>query len=642
MSNTQGEQDELDAFAMGSSSPLGSLLLVFGLVEVHAGFIPENCTDYGLQFERVFSVPGEAAMLNTTLVSPDVFDFRTVPYNVTWFNSKTGREISNLTGRLHAAGETLWLLNTTRDDSGDYVGVVRTPSKCYMQATKLIVDLPSDGECGRPQKTEQMLTKGAHDKLHCPLKDYISKLDSYNIPSSLQWFKGCDPIVDGTGGYEYRSKTKLTIKGVKSHHSDSYTCTLTFTLGGTTGSVSESIIANVIDLYSLVPQVHNPANTTIKAKLGSNLTQRCLVFVPGIGQPFIDVWWWVGNEMIFNMHPSDGIYTSLIRSWSEEVPKIGTWIERLLMLPALREEDLNTNYTCRVQSSRGHPEAYFTLQPEDPNIMLPIGLVLCGVMVLFIISVILFYTFKIDIVLSFRRAFPVFYKCEDSDGKLFDAYVAYPQPHAHGYSKEVEVFALQTLPHVLENKCDYKLFIAGRDCLPGQAIVDSVEENLQASRRFLLLYNASTFTGSHADSLRCNNNNTISDERDCNVKSKTNKNLDGCEKVYPNNRQQLECVEAMHRALLERSLKVILVELEEVSPAQMAHFPESVRHLRRKQGAVHRWKNRRTKTCMSCAEDEEKAEDSRSSSRFWKEIRYHMPVRGKRKTYPEKTALLNL
>lgn len=56
----------------------------------------------------------------------------------------------------------------------------------------------------------------------------------------------------------------------------------------------------------------------------------------------------------------------------------------------------------------------------------------------------------------------------DLDGRLYDAYVAYPQPGALGFSKEVETFALHILPQVLENACGYKLFIPGRDCLPGQ------------------------------------------------------------------------------------------------------------------------------------------------------------------------------
>lgn len=54
------------------------------------------------------------------------------------------------------------------------------------------------------------------------------------------------------------------------------------------------------------------------------------------------------------------------------------------------------------------------------------------------------------------------------DGKLYDAYVAYPQPCEFGFSNEVETFALHTLPQVLEKACGYKLFIAGRDSMPGQ------------------------------------------------------------------------------------------------------------------------------------------------------------------------------
>lgn len=66
----------------------------------------------------------------------------------------------------------------------------------------------------------------------------------------------------------------------------------------------------------------------------------------------------------------------------------------------------------------------------------------------------------------FKRKFSLF--SADSDGKLYDAYVAYPAACSSGYNTEVENFAIHTLPQVLEKACGYKLFIAGRDCLPGQ------------------------------------------------------------------------------------------------------------------------------------------------------------------------------
>lgn len=98
---------------------------------------------------------------------------------------------------------------------------------------------------------------------------------------------------------------------------------------------------------------------------------------------------------------------------------------------------------------------------------------------------------------------------------------------------------------------------------------------------------------------------------------------------------------------------MILLELEEISPDQLALFPESVRHLRKKQGAVCLWKNQRQKQQWRSCKSETQAEKTSGNNtqlllnlspslRFWKEIQYQMPVRGKRAMYPEKTALLNL
>lgn len=49
--------------------------------------------------------------------------------------------------------------------------------------------------------------------------------------------------MDGKGKYAYIDKTTLKIRGVDNEDNGYYTCTLTFTLGGITGSVSETIDA---------------------------------------------------------------------------------------------------------------------------------------------------------------------------------------------------------------------------------------------------------------------------------------------------------------------------------------------------------------------------------------------------------------
>lgn len=87
--------------------------------------VTENCTDYKVQFERVFSVPGDTAMLNSTLLSPDVFNFTNMSYNITWYNKKTGQEVFNQTGVILVRGEALWFLNVKLEDQGEYVSLLR-------------------------------------------------------------------------------------------------------------------------------------------------------------------------------------------------------------------------------------------------------------------------------------------------------------------------------------------------------------------------------------------------------------------------------------------------------------------------------------------------------------------------------------
>nr|XP_057938315.1 uncharacterized protein LOC131135912 [Doryrhamphus excisus] len=607
---------------MGLRVYVGTLL--FWIYWTAAVWAEDNCTDYRLQFERVFTVPGDVGMLNCTLVSPDVFDFTAVPYDVSWYRLETGRPLANVSGRVLVLGETLWLLNVTLEDHGQYQCVVRTGSGCYKQSTQMVVERRVDGECGRPQKAAQVLTIGVTDTLSCPLRDVTKKLDSYHVPFSITWYKGCDLIEDGSEGHVYRSKARLKIQDVDPQNNDTYTCTLTFTLGGVTGSVSETIEAWVQEDYCFLPQVLKPANEIFKAPLGSRLTRACQVFVPCIGKvpedPMVDIFWLADNEFVFSTDAADRIFTSQQRVWTGSGPSKGVWLERLLTIGRLKQEDFLINYTCRAYSGRGLPQGHFAVLPQEPSAVVPVSCALSGVTALFIATVVIYFLFKIDIVLCFRMSFPVLYANEDCDGKLFDAYVTYPLNCEADFSDEVCTFALHVLPQVLEKACGYKLFIAGRDSLPGQAMVDSVQDNMLASRRLLLLYSASSFISS--------NNNNIS--------------------VCLDPQRQHECVTAMHRALLEGTLKVVLVELEEVTPAQLAVFPESLRHLRRKQGAVCWWKNQRTRrksSSRTCSTTLDKADASNSlspSSRFWKEMRYHMPVKGTRGVGPERIALLKV
>lgn len=123
------------------------------------------------------------------------------------------------------------------------------------------------------------------------------------------------------------------------------------------------------------------------------------------------------------------------------------------------------------------------------------------------------------------------------------------------------------------------------------AVVDVVEDALKRCRRLLLLYTASSLCSPEA--------------------------LEWAE-------QQA----GLYRALVENTIKIVLLEMEDIQ--DLRRLPESIRLIREKQGALQAWKRR--KRWMFCnGTSEERVTSLEPSERFWREVRYHMPVRGKAK-----------
>ncbi|KAG7463619.1 hypothetical protein MATL_G00178530 [Megalops atlanticus] len=552
---------------MGLKSLILLMSAVFlSTVAVAAG---EECRDYKVQFERVFTVPEEAAVLNCTLASPDVFDLSSTSYNISWYEQRTGRELSTGAGRIWARETMLWFLNSTMEDAGHYECVLRTSNKCFKQTSVLVVNETKLGDCGRPNKAIQMLTVIANGHLSCPLFTYMSHADSY----SLKWYKGCDLIQDGHK-YKYVGQNKLLVQHVSPSDTGDYTCRVTFSLAGTVGHAAETIQCQVKEEWNLRPWMSEPVNETIKAHLGSPFSKTCKVFVPGQGNHMVLVYWYDEFDLISTDASNRVHQTHLSKVKGEN----GEWVQALLNFTAVKEEDFNHTYLCVVISDRDFITGNFTLQPSDPDLRLPLVILFTGLVLAFFVGVAAYRTLKIDVVLCCRNSFPYLYTGSGADGKVYDAYVVYPRMSEGGSCRSAEAFALHTLPHVLER----------------MSIVDSVQENMAKSRRLLLLYTASTFSESGSALL-------------------------------------FEQQAGTHSALVEGTIRVILVELEEVTDYSL--FPESVLHLRRKQGAIRWWKRRggRREGSALCP-----------SSRFWKQVRYNMPLRGGPAACLEKNSLLNL
>ncbi|XP_047708503.1 interleukin-1 receptor-like 1 isoform X2 [Prionailurus viverrinus] len=173
-------------------------------------------------------------------------------------------------------------------------------------------------------------------------------------------------------------------------------------------------------------------------------------------------------------------------------------------------------------------------------------------------------------------------KRRSPNGKIYDAYVIYPRNYTNSPERAsaVEYFVYQILPDVLENKCGYNLCIYGRDMLPGEDAATSVETNIRKSRRHIFILTP--------EITHCR------------------------EFAYE---QEI----ALHSALIQNDSKVILIELEALSKPggmQFGELQDSLKHVVEMQGTI-KWK------------EDDVANKRSLNSKFWKHVRYHMPVPNK-------------
>ncbi|XP_056096872.1 interleukin-1 receptor type 1 [Rhinichthys klamathensis goyatoka] len=558
-----------------------------GVISNKEPFVSESCRNFGLAFERMFAVPGESPLLECPLHIQALFDPAETPYNVTWVEERTGSEIS-AGPNVSLSGTSLWFPNISLQSQGTYVCVLRTQSQCYRQAAVLVVSEMTSGDCERPVRGLQWISAGVNDVLACPLKRYIRSVDH----PSIQWYKNCEPLQEDEKFAP--NEEMLNIRKVHLDDAGLYTCKMTFSLGGVVGQMAESVECEVHDEYLEKPRLIEPVNEIIKVERGSSFRKDCVVVVPGKGVPQVPVLWKVTlgseesqSEEFISDNTSHRIYQE---SMNESRTEEGFVLVQTLSVSDVWQEDFYLNFTCMVFSSRGTPSGQFSLIPADPNIFLLLGLLLGSVALLFVMGVSLCTVFKVELALWVRTVFPFLYKTTDGDGKQYDAYIAYPRV-LDGSSEKAEVFAMSTLPQVLEGRYGYKLFILGRDGLPGEAVVDVVEEALTRCRRLLLLYTSTSLCSPEA--------------------------LEWAE-------QQT----GLYRGLVENTVSIVLLELEEIREPD--RLPHSVRLLKEKQGALQAWKRRKRWMCCDW-KTEKRLTSLDPSARFWREVRYHMPVRGKAK-----------
>uniref|UniRef100_A0A8C4YLI0 Interleukin 1 receptor like 2 n=1 Tax=Gopherus evgoodei TaxID=1825980 RepID=A0A8C4YLI0_9SAUR len=211
----------------------------------------------------------------------------------------------------------------------------------------------------------------------------------------------------------------------------------------------------------------------------------------------------------------------------------------------------------------------YTYKGKQYNISRDISLTVTGICLLFFMSLHFKNTIQI---LSYRVSCSFFIA---SDGKIYDAYVMYPKPNGVRCIYTLNNFVLRILPEVLEIQCGYNLFILGRDDLLGEAVVNVIDETIKQSRRLMIILESEALSY-----------NVLEDTFE----------------------QQL----AVYNALIRDEIKIILIELDKIQ--DNTNMPESIKYIKQKHGAI-RWKGDFTEKSHS------------ANTKFWKNVRYQMPLR---------------
>ncbi|KAL3969608.1 citrate synthase [Sarotherodon galilaeus] len=492
--------------------------------------------------------------------------------NFTWYKYIT--QIQNISSdkkaRVHYQGEALFLLNLSISDSAYYTAwEIKSSGRCVNYRVKIEVYNASYRgskmlSYGEIKNSDQSKTVDCPDPVQSTCSEF---------KGNITWYKDYTLI-------EGQHEVEVRVHHATKDHEGLYTCICTWAYNNKVYSTSGSreLVLQETAVHHI--EILTPANESREqfADEGSEIKLNCSVLCGTNVKHDCNASWYINGIPFKNR---DG-YSQTTKIAIEE-PSKNTIVTAILTIKKVSAKDFQQKFGCFGEGYYKKKNTTLTLKRKESIIPLAIG----GVCVLFIgvfVAVLVKY-FAIDLALFFRPYFPL--SSSNKDTSLYDAYVVYQTPMDTITEDRLSRFIIQTLPSVLEDKCGYRLFIHGRDDIPGEDRLELVEECMNQSRRLMVILTPDLGSGS------------VTTER------------------WPASPQTsvmggFDWQVGLHHALVQRELSVILIQLGDTGPQQYTHLPPGLQHLIRKSAPL-KW-------------PEGSGGAAAWNSRFWKRVRYLMPA----------------
>ncbi|XP_008056351.1 interleukin-1 receptor type 1 [Carlito syrichta] len=519
--------------------------------------------------------------------SANELDVRSCPLNpnesrgtITWYKNDSKTPVStDQNSRIHQYKDRLWFVPAKVEDSGRYYCVVRNSSHCLkINITATFVENEPNLCYSSQAIFTQRLPIAGDGGLVCPYMEFFK--DENNEFPKIQWYKDCKPLLLDNVHFS-GVMNKLIVMNVAEEHRGNYTCQASYAYLGKQYPITRAIeFITVEENRPVRPVFVSPANETMEVNLGSHIQLICNV----TGQ-LSDVVYWKWNGSVID--EDDPVLVEDYDSVENPANKRRSTLITVLNITEVKSRFYLYPFICLAKSTAAKSEAYVQLIHPIPNFQNHVIGAFLTLAVVITCSVFIYKIFKVDIVLWYRDSCYGFYSPKASDGKTYDAYILYPKALGEGSTSNSDIFVFKVLPEVLEKQCGYKLFIYGRDDYVGEDIVEVTNENIKKSRTLIIILVRGT---SDFDWLGSSSEEQI----------------------------------AMYNALIQDGIKVVLLELEKIQDYEK--MPESIKFIKQKHGAI-RWPGDITAGPQS------------AKTRFWKNVRYHMPVQ--RQLPPSKHQLMS-